>query len=954
MTDNTPAVYPSESSSLVDRENEMAVLIKAMNLTSENKGGMVLIRGEAGIGKSRLVDEISNIARERGYKILRSSCMEYRRAPYQPFREMLVELFGVDLNLGHSENMARIQSMITKELPSIADQKEMLVDFFYPQNEPLGDYIISVVDLYKTLKFLRRKGYRLIYIGDPVRLASRMVPDEGLEIVGLGDGPKDKLDPRRIQRVARFIQDNLRSYIHSAIIVGDMDTLVSANSEERVRELMEICGSMGREYSGLVGYVLTTNISGIGHGHRTLSDYLLSDEEVSADTSDSSKEQRPSASIIEVLSKLFREMAKAAPRLTIVEDLHWGDKATFNLLQYLARNINDQRHLIIGTFRDENLLEEEGNSPSQLAEALKRFTREHLFEELNIRRFDRSATARMLQDMAGEEPSEEFLDEVMLQTDGNPLFVTELLKVRSDSSGARPPTLDVTPRSAISLVERRLASLEPGDRRVLEQAAVLDKQASIEVLRKTLEIEVDDLLDVIDRLISLRFFREGEEVINFEHSKVRESIYDLIDAQEKERMHLSCARVLEDTVPKDSPFYPSVLSYHYIRGGEPLRALEYLMKISESPNRAMSLEELLHSMGAALKVMDQKGRDDSLGEMRVKTLMRIGDLQESLYMLSEAILTYQEALNYSEALDLDGMVVSCHRRLGDLTLRFYKWDMSVDHYMKALHLAQKGDDSLEKALCFMGLGRMYYLKGDYKRAHESILLHIQGPILSMGRQHLDGIMNMGSIYLEMGDFNQALIFFRLGIRRAEENDVQGALPIAYMNIAKVLIRLGEYSEAENFAELSINLVRDMNLPQLRKELIVLYAEMMLEMGNVKDAESALRATDIEWNFDDRLIEAIYHRVWGILHSKLKDPDRAAECMVRSVEIAELLQIKYELARSLFEFGLIRFQALDMNGAIESMVKANTIFKEIHSMHYLNRTSSKLREMKFIKEGMKNF
>ncbi|MDG6224650.1 MAG: AAA family ATPase [Candidatus Thermoplasmatota archaeon] len=953
MSQGAPLDKTQGSAGLISRDREMAVLLKAIDMALVQKGGMVFIRGEAGIGKSRLVNEVSSIARKKGFHILRASCMEYRRAPYQPFREMLVELFGVDLKQGHPENMARIHDKFSREIPALGEEKDILMDFFYPQDEPVGGYIIQVSELYRSIKYLRRKGYRVIYIGDQSRLASRMIHEDGIEVVGMGSGPKDRLDPRRLQRIAKYIQDCLRSFNHSAIILGDMDTLISANGEERVSDLMGICSSISRENGGLVAFVLVPNISGIGQGSRTLSDFFDAEEGSRSDDAGVQKDQRPSISIIEVLSKLFREMGKTAPQLTIVEDLHWGDKATFNLLQYLARNIVDQGHLMIGTFRDENLLEEEGNNPSHLAEALKRFTREHLFEELCLKRMDRKATLSMLLELTGERPGEDFLDEVMLQTDGNPLFVTELLKVRSDSSGPHPPMMEVTPRSAISLVERRLASLEAEDRRVLEMASILDKQASIEILGRALDLELDVLLDIMDRLISLRFFKEGDDHINFEHSKVRESIYDLIGERERDAMHLSCARVLEDQIPRDSPLFASVLSYHYIRGGEPMRALEYLMKIAEGPNVAMSREELLENMSTALKTLDLKGREDITVEFRVRALMRIGDIEESLEMLSEAIITYQEALNYSEAMDLDAHIVTCNRRLGDLTLKFYKWDLSIDHYMKALHLAQKGEDSLERSMCFMGLGRMYYLKGDYKRAIECHLLHIENPMRSIGRQHLDGIMNLGSIYLEMGDFNQALVYFRLGIRTAEENDVQEAMPIAYMNMAKVLVKLDEYAEAENFAEMSLSLARDMNLPQLRNRISVNYAELMLEIGNVKEATAVLNPEGGEWKFDDGLIEAIYHRVSGSLYSKIRDPDRATESMMRSVEIAESLQVRYELARSLFEFGLLRFQALDMAGAIESVTRANQIFKEVRSLYYHNRTSSKLREMKFINEGMKN-
>jgi hypothetical protein len=67
---------------------------------------------------------------------------------------------------------------------------------------------------------------------------------------------------------------------------------------------------------------------------------------------------------------------------------------------------------------------------------------------------------------------------------------------------------------------------------------------------------------------------------------------------------------------------------------------------------------------------------------------------------------------------------------------------------------------------------------------------------------------------------------------------------------------------------------------------------------------------------------------------------------------EELEVPYYLALTYFNFGLIRFQQMDVDGAVEMLEKANSIFKDIKALFYLNRTASKLREVSFIRDGLR--
>jgi predicted ATPase len=932
----------------IDRDKELSILEKALDMAMKGKGNMVLVRGEAGIGKSRIVSEVAENAGSRGFHTLKGSCLEYRKVPYQPFREMLLEHFRADPTKPYSENLERIGAAIDTELPNLGDNKNLLIEFFYPLDEPLGGYRIPQGDLASAIESLRKKGFRIIYLGDPKRLKEWMVPTEGLENVIFGEGP-GSINPRRLEKLANFINSTFKSFNHSALIMGDLDSILAHHNVSRICKFIQISDSLCAQNGGVMVYVDPSRNQELLKDERLLSEYLSKDKRPTARMED---DERPSLSIIDLLSRLFKDLSQKRPQLTIVEDLQWGDKPTFNLLQYLARNIQNQRHLIIGTFRDESLTAEGSAGSIPLIEALQRFTREHLYEEIHLGPISEPSVAELVSDLIGAQAPRALVEEVIRESEGNPLFIIELMKLKLDQSGNVNAELDRAPQSAATLVRRRIETLDPIQRKVLEQASVLDKHASLDLLSRTLKTDPEELLDPVDHLISLKFFTEKDEHISFEHSKVRELIYDLIDPNVRTGMHLAAARSLESSLQSDSPDYLGSLSYHYLRGGESRKALEFLLQMTEGHRGLLAAESVLDQMISGAESMEAENGISVAAEFKARVYMRIGDLLESMEDLGESSNYYQRVVNLCEAEGLHHYISQAYRRLGDLMLRFYKWDHTVDYYLRALHLAKRYDDPVEIAQVFRGLGRMYYLKGDYSRAIECYLKYMEVPSHAKGRPYFIGMLGLGDVYKELGDFNQALVYYKLAIRTSEEYDLRSDISLAYIRMARVLLRFGELSDSERMGEWAYSLAKDLNRPHLTREVTIQFADTMMELGILKRADESLREYPVEGgSIGDQLLTACYRRACGTLYSKLRDHERAAQNMDESVSVLESIQVPHQLGRAYLEQGLAKFQAMDIMGAIGVIQKANGIFKSLRSVYYQNRTASKLRELKFINEGM---
>jgi hypothetical protein len=125
---------------------------------------------------------------------------------------------------------------------------------------------------------------------------------------------------------------------------------------------------------------------------------------------------------------LFTALAKQAPLLVVVEDIHWADSSTLSLLRHLGRHLRRQRLLLVATYRDAD-----PNEAQPFHELLLELHRERLATRLKLLRLDREQTRELLAVLFAEEIIPEFLDGIYTETEGNPFFIEEVCKALVDS-----------------------------------------------------------------------------------------------------------------------------------------------------------------------------------------------------------------------------------------------------------------------------------------------------------------------------------------------------------------------------------------------------------------------------------------------------------------------------------------------------------------------------------------
>ena len=284
--------------------------------------------------------------------------------------------------------------------------------------------------------------------------------------------------------------------------------------------------------------------------------------------------------LFQVVSEVLGEAANRAPALLIVEDVHWADDASLDLLHSFARTLARRRVLLVLTYRSDEV-------HRALRGLLESLERERLARELRLAPLEPIDVDGMLRATLGlgRSPRRDFLEQVNSLTEGNPFFIEELVRtliadgqlIRSQGTwtwAASVAELRV-PRTVLAAVQRRSEKLTDQAHQVLEMAAVVGQRFEFALLSALLGLDEAHLLASIKELIGAGLVVEvSAEQLAFRHALTREAILTQLLARERRLLHQRVAETMEQAYAQERETHLAELAQHYYAAGLWARALE--------------------------------------------------------------------------------------------------------------------------------------------------------------------------------------------------------------------------------------------------------------------------------------------------------------------------------------------------------------------------------------------
>ncbi|HSB89737.1 MAG TPA: protein kinase [Anaerolineales bacterium] len=351
--------------------------------------------------------------------------------------------------------------------------------------------------------------------------------------------------------------------------------------------------------------------------------------------------------LFDSLARTFQRMAVPNGLLIFLDDLHWADSGTLQLLHYLLRHLRQDRVLILAAYREVEL-----DRSHPLAEAIVEWNRERRPVRLALGRLSQDESASMLASLfQAETVSPEFVEAIQRETEGNPFFIEEVVKAliesgmvyREDGRWERKAIEELAiPQSVKEAIGRRLNRLDPATLDVLHAAAVIGKTFGYDVLAKSLGQDESDLLPALDQATTAQLVTpaEGESYI-FTHDKIRETLYEEINPIRRRRLHQQVGQALEARRAGESRARAQDLAYHFTAAGDSQRGWEYSLQAAEQARKLYAWDEAVQFLmtarecAVALEQADEVTRLDAL----------IGATYSDKGQFRDAITAYQRALD---------------------------------------------------------------------------------------------------------------------------------------------------------------------------------------------------------------------------------------------------------------------------------------------------------------------
>jgi class 3 adenylate cyclase/tetratricopeptide (TPR) repeat protein len=339
------------------------------------------------------------------------------------------------------------------------------------------------------------------------------------------------------------------------------------------------------------------------------------------------------------VTDLLERVSDLQPVLVVLDDLHWADRATVQLLRHLATAPQPMRVGVLGTFRDTDVVS--GDPVSELLAGLHREGGAHRIVLRGLTDLDVLA---MLELVAGHEMTDDGValrDALVAETAGNPFFVGEILRhlaesgaltQRDDGRWVADPDLRAAglPVSVREVIGRRLATLGPDTERVLALGAVIGRDFDLGLLAAVVQMDEDTVLDVCETAVTAAVLHPTEvpERYTFAHALIEHTLYEGLSPTRRARAHRAVAEAIEATLGDDPDARAGELAYHWAAAVQPTdtaKAVHYAQIAGDRALAQLAPDDAVRRYGQALELLDRTADPDP--RRRAELLVGLGDAQ---------------------------------------------------------------------------------------------------------------------------------------------------------------------------------------------------------------------------------------------------------------------------------------------------------------------------------------
>ncbi|PIE52603.1 hypothetical protein CSA37_05830 [Candidatus Fermentibacteria bacterium] len=574
------------------------------------------------------------------------------------------------------------------------------------------------------------------------------------------------------------------------------------------------------------------------------------------------------------LKAFIRGLCILSPLVLVLEDVHWLDSDSREVLLNLTTNMESFPLAILTTVRPDK----KGDIPE-----LQTWygSRTGL---LKLEPLPEASETCLIENLLPGKPTEKLTAFILTRTEGNPFFAEQfclylmenrLLKTEHGTTCLTEGSVDI-PEGVSAVVVARIDRLSAKLRETIKTASVLGREFDVQVLSAILSGKPRHLKPILNEGESEAVWNAVNEArYIFRHAILRDAAYSMQMSRELKKLHRQAAGVLSEVYGEDESRY-SERAYHYLEAGLKDDAAVYLRKAAEHAVSQYRNQEALDLYRKLLTLCTSS--DD-----KMKTELSIADLLVETGKRNEARDIINRNLQKAEELGSQWFIAQCSRELAKLDHRQGKNQTALHYINRAVNIFSSLKDTAKIASSLNILGNINTVLGNYDEALKNLAGSSEAAEKSGDQITIAlNVSNVGNIYLYRYDLDKAEEYYRKGIRVCGEINDRKALANAFNNLAVVWYYRKDFNRCRKYLNE--------------------FVKISTEIGNMEG------------------LAYIYGNL-GILHRELGELNRSLEYHEKQAALAEELGDLYNTAKALQQKANIHCAQGDFHSAEKNLVTA---------------------------------
>jgi predicted ATPase/DNA-binding SARP family transcriptional activator len=694
----------------------------------------------------------------------------------------------------------------------------------------------------------------------------------------------------------------------------------------------------------------------------------------------------------DTLLLFFIKLSQRYPLILNIEDLHWLEPDTLELLRYLITNFRKSPILVIATSRG-------AEAGSFMEKWLTGLEDQRLLRRLKLTGLDVDEVKDLAGGFFNADLSGNFFNWLLAYTAGNPLFINETLRSGMEHNVFFYDPVESRweikeeyseiirePATIQSVIVRRLSGLDQLALKVLSYAAVIGDRFELNTLQKLLAIPLLDLKQAVGNLLVgnlVQKVSENEEekgTYRFTHHVVRLHIYQGLGAEFKQKVHQKIATLLEKSMGKlKLSSKLEELAYHFSRGKKDnasiRKSINYLMLAGQKMLKQYSEGKAEQYFLQALELINSRPDSKEKHAQLLKLLECLGEAQSRLGKSDSAIHYYQQALKSAKVKKLSDPLreAQTHRKIGYVYHTIADYSTAISYYEHALKILKDTSTKPKRAehiaIC-NSLGLTFVMKGD----HQQCAYWSNKGIELAGKKKLSPLMeqgynNLGMIAYSQGKYEEAIRYFNRCLDIQKKVQDQSRLSALNINLGVVHLHLGQYDQAENYYQKGLSLAAEMGNLSWKAIIYNNLGVMYKDKGDWEKAIGYLeKSLKIREQYGDRRGMLSTYDNLGVTFLSQGQPDKALDYIQQSYELCQQIGAKDLLPVIQTDLGEVYFQlnqqekgihlvqealnlAIEKSSRLTMGIAKRTMGRFHLSMQEYQKALNFLEESKVIFEGL---